>query len=63
MSHFTSISGASFLTAKEVAQKLKVRSRTIHRAIKMGYLKAHIIGNSFRISETDFNHYLKVTRL
>jgi len=47
-----------FLTAKEVADILRVDIMTIYRYIKAGKIKAYKIGKEFRMREEDFNKFL-----
>ena len=45
-------------STKEVANKLKIHKRTVLNEIKRGNLKAKMIGNKFRITETALNSYI-----
>jgi excisionase family DNA binding protein len=47
-----------FLTAKELAETLRVNIMTIYRYIKANKLKAYKIGKEFRIDEKEFNNFL-----
>ena len=49
------------LTAKEVADFLKVNYETVLRMIRRGEIKATKIGGKiYRITEEDFKNYMKV---
>jgi excisionase family DNA binding protein len=50
-----------FYTAINVASKLGVNVMTIYRYIKAGRINAHKIGKEFRISEVEFQRFLKKT--
>jgi excisionase family DNA binding protein len=52
-----------FLTAKELADILKVNVMTIYRYIKKGRIKAYKIGNDIRIKNDDFERFLSETRV
>jgi putative resolvase len=52
-----------FYTALELATKLKLNVMTIYRYIKAGKLKAHKIGKEFRIDRTEFNRFIKSTKI
>ena len=43
----------AFLTVEDVANRLDLHTRTIHRYIREGRLKAARIGKSYRITEAD----------
>lgn len=46
-----------------VAQRLKVHRMTVYRLIHSGALPAVQVGRSYRISEKDFDTYLKKARI
>ena len=47
------------MTIKEVAELLKVNKMTLYRAIKKGKIKAVKIGKDFRITDTEFENFIK----
>jgi len=47
-------------TIEEIAEILRVSTRSVNRYIETGKLKASKIG-SWRIKETDLNHFLEST--
>lgn len=49
---------APMLDVAEVAERLRVGSRTVRRLIAAGALPAHRIGRLIRIGEEDLRHYL-----
>lgn len=49
----------SFFTREQVAQILQVNPMTVYRMIQRGQLKAYKVGTDLRISEEDFNQFLK----
>jgi excisionase family DNA binding protein len=51
-----------FFTLNEVAERLRVSSRTVRRWIKAGALPVHRIGGLVRISEADFAAFLALRR-
>ena len=52
---------ATFYTAREVADMLKVNIMTIYRYIKKGKIRAHKIGKDFRIDKKDLERFIKAT--
>lgn len=52
-----------FLTKAEIAAMLRVHERTVERWLKAGTLKGHKLGDGktslWRISETEYNRFLK----
>jgi excisionase family DNA binding protein len=50
---------SKFMTIKEVAELLKVNKMTLYRAIKKGKIKAVKIGKDFRITDTEFENFIK----
>ena len=49
-----------FYTTDEIAETLKINPQTVMRYIREGKLKALKIGNyKYRVSEKDFQDYLK----
>lgn len=52
----------SFLTVRDVAERLKVSQRTVRRWIDQGYLQAIKIGRTVRISEEELSS-LRFARL
>jgi excisionase family DNA binding protein len=48
-----------FLTAKELAETLRVNIMTIYRYIKAGKIKAYKIGKEFRIDKEEFDKFLE----
>ncbi len=45
-----------YLTVDEAAERLQVHKNTIYRWIKLGMLKAHMLGlREFRIAEADLD--------
>ena len=53
-----SVARARFLTVAEVATLMRVSTMTVYRLIKAGELAATRVGKSYRIDETDVDHYL-----
>lgn len=53
------MSEKEFYTAQELADKLEVNVMTIYRYIKSGKLSAYKIGKEYRVSEKEFNDFLK----
>jgi excisionase family DNA binding protein len=51
-----------FFTIAEIAQRLNVSKRTVHRWIANYELIVHRIGRSVRVSDTDFRAFLTVHR-
>ena len=47
------------LTLKEVAEILKVSTRTVRRYIKDGHIEAHRLEGSFRITQTELNSFIE----
>jgi len=47
------------LTVDEVAQRLKVSTKTVYRAVESGELRASRIGRAWRISEPDVVEYVE----
>lgn len=52
----------SFLTIKQVAERLHLSEKTIRRLITRGDLMAHQFGTQYRISEADLSTYLRLHR-
>lgn len=50
-----------FLTVEEIAAMLQHQPRSIRRDIREGKLRAHRIGNAYRIAPEDYQIYLKNT--
>jgi len=48
-----------FKTVKEIAEELRVNVVTVKRLIYAGKLKAKKVGSRWRISEEDYQKYLK----
>lgn len=46
------------MTAREVADILKVNIMTIYRYIKAGKIKAYKIGKEFRVEKKEFDRFL-----
>ncbi|KKR98814.1 MAG: binding domain protein, excisionase family protein [Candidatus Uhrbacteria bacterium GW2011_GWF2_41_16] len=51
-----------FYLVDELAEKLRVNPMTIYRYIKAGKIEAHKIGKEFRITKTEFERFLKITK-
>ena len=51
-----------FLTIAEVAERLRVSTRTVRRWIDVGYLVAHRVGGVVRIAESDLRVFLALHR-
>jgi len=51
-------SGPRFLTALEVAERMRVSKMTVYRLIRSGKLPAVRVGKSFRVREEDVDKYL-----
>lgn len=52
-----------FYTAQELAKKLQVNIMTIYRYIKSGKIKAYKFEKEFRISEKEYNKFLKQAKV
>lgn len=52
------IENSEFLTAQEVADRLRVSIQTIIRELKSGELKGSKVGNQWRIRKSDILKYL-----
>lgn len=48
-----------FYTPQDIAKTLKVAYMTVYRWIRAGKLKAYKIGKQYRITEKDFNSFIK----
>lgn len=57
------MSQSSFLTAREVADRLKLNLLTIYEYIKDGSLQAIKFGRSYRILETDLDEFVTEHRV
>lgn len=53
---------SKMLSVKEVAERLGVSMRTIHRLIAAGHLRSCTIGRSRRISEDDLQTFIALRR-
>ena len=51
-----------FFTIAEVAERLRVATRTVRRWIKAGDLVVHRVGGVVRIAEDDFRAFLALHR-
>ena len=49
---------SEFMTVSEVADLMRVSSMTVYRLIKAGEIRAARVGKSYRIRESDVDHYL-----
>lgn len=58
MASSISSSGPRFLTALEVAERMRVSKMTVYRLIRSGKLPAVRVGKSFRVREEDVDKYL-----
>lgn len=58
MASSLSSSGPRFLTALEVAERMRVSKMTVYRLIRSGKLPAVRVGKSFRVREEDVDKYL-----
>jgi putative molybdopterin biosynthesis protein len=54
---------ATFYTAEELAEVLKVNIMTIYRYIKARKLKAYKIGKEFRIDKDEFDSFIKKSKV
>lgn len=52
-----------FLTAREIADLLRVDIMTIYRYIKAGKIKAYKIGKEFRINKDDFIKFVEKSKV
>lgn len=52
----------TFYLTEEVAKMLRVSKMTIYRQIKTGKLKAYKFGKDWRISNEDFEAFMKAHR-
>lgn len=48
-----------FFSPKEIAEKFKVKTRTIYLWIREGKLKAVRLGNLIRVSKSDLEEFIK----
>ena len=62
MEQDNSLAGTAFHTIAEVADHLKVCDKTVRRWIEAGELGAHRFGRQRRISDSDFQTFLKLRR-
>jgi len=51
-------SGPRFLTALEVAERMRVSKMTVYRLVRAGKIPAVRIGRAFRIRDEDVEKYL-----
>ena len=51
-------SGPRFLTALEVAERMRVSKMTVYRLIRSGKIPAVRVGKSFRVRDEDVDKYL-----
>lgn len=58
MARTSSPGGPRFLTALEVAERMRVSKMTVYRLIKSGKLPAVRIGKGYRVREEDLESYL-----
>ncbi len=58
MARSPSPSGPRFLTALEVAERMRVSKMTVYRLIRAGKIPAVRIGRAFRVREDDVEKYL-----
>lgn len=58
MARTSSPSGPRFLTALEVAERMRVSKMTVYRLIRAGKIPAVRVGKSFRVREDDLDKYL-----
>ena len=47
-----------FFTIKQIAERLQVSERTVHRLISSGHLRSYRIGANVRISAADLRNFL-----
>ena len=52
-----------FYTPAEIAEMLRVNIMTIYRYIKAGKIEAHKIGKEFRITKTEYERFLRKTKV
>ena len=52
-----------FYTPAEIAEMLRVNIMTIYRYIKAGKIEAHKIGKEFRITKTEYEKFLRKTKV
>jgi excisionase family DNA binding protein len=50
------------LTAREVAEALRVHLNTVHRLIHAGDLRAYKVARDWRIKRSDLDAYLEATQ-
>jgi excisionase family DNA binding protein len=51
-----------FLTVPEVAERLRVKPDAVRRWIRLGRLRAHMLGGTktgYRVSEADLEHFIQ----
>ena len=53
---------AKYYTLAEIADRLQVSWRTVHRWIKRGELPAHKLGSDWRVAEEDMRKFLEERR-
>lgn len=52
-----------WLSAVEVAKKLRINKMTVYRLIHAGDLVAYKFGDSFRVDPADFAAYIQASRV
>ena len=58
----TSNDDSRLMSIEELADRLGVSQRTVRRLIKQGQITIHRIGRAIRISERDYQIYLRYAR-
>ncbi len=58
MARTSSPGGPRFLTALEVAERMRVSKMTVYRLIKTGKIRAVRIGKAYRVRDEDVESYL-----
>lgn len=54
--------GENWLTTDEIAKELKVNVKTVRAWINSGELAAVDVGGEYRVSQTDFNDFIRRRR-
>ena len=59
MNHFQIDTESEFLTVEEVAQKLRVSTKTVYKQVSGGSLAFTRVGRQYRISLDDYDEFRK----
>ena len=53
----------TYYTLAEIAQRLKVSYRTVHRWVQAGELPAYKLGTEWRVAEIDLQGFLQARKI